>query len=202
MQGELEVTMATIFARRANFKRWLTRSDLSKEMQIFRDLLSGVVEAVDWAGQSFDEDPENISSIEIDRDMFDNLREGHHANFRHRGVIYSRQSTHVGNSLIAFEKEGKTFYGSIQSIVTLKSQETVFEVKPYHPLSADIDDAFSRYAPHFPAQLVSSREAETEYITKYAIKSHCARYWVSKDSILMIKLSRVSGLDFSCFIYN
>lgn len=182
--GQLEITMATIFARRANFKHWISRYGISREMESFRHVLSGFLEIIGWSDEPTADDETNLElTVET---------EGERARYRHKGFVFSREQTHVGNSLVAYEKQGRLCYGSIQRIVVLKSREVVLTIRPYCALPSSNIDLFSSYAPHFPAQLVSGENGELEEIPMSAIKCHCARYQISKNSVVMVELSQVS----------
>lgn len=118
---------------------------------------------------------------------------GQQAYFSRDGFTYAREETHVGNSIIAYERDGATCYGTIQGIEVLKSMEVVFTVLPYLALPENHPDQFSRYAPHFPTQLLSSKRGTEELVTLSFIKCHCARYPVSNSAVLMILLHKVCG---------
>jgi hypothetical protein len=194
--------MATVFARRANFKRWLSRNTITPQMKSFREVFSKMLGSIGWLDGKLDDGGNEDSLFEVESELHSGPREGSIAHYSHEGKIYSRGSAHTGNSLIAYEKHEKIYYGSIETITKLKSKEVVFQVTAYKEQLNEHSDAFSRYAPHFPAQLLSSKLHEPEEISISAVKCHCARYMVSKDSVLMIRLLRVSKyytMSLSCF---
>jgi hypothetical protein len=126
-------------------------------------------------------------------DLLDDLTPlGPRAHYRHNGRIFSRQQSHAGNSLIAYESQGRIKHGTIQGIEVLKSQDALLHVIPYVPYPDNHKDRFSCYAPHFPARLLTNKEGNIEDVPISAVKCHCARYHVSEDSVLMLELARVS----------
>jgi hypothetical protein len=189
--------MAKVFARRANFKLLLSRlSRISPHMKALLDIIDAARHS-DWDEEVDEEEANHPDFVEASDDTQER------AHIRHRGVIFSREQSHVGNSIIAYEKSPRstsTSYGTIETIKTIiktvESREAVIavsiRVKPYLPLPAGFDNCFSRYAPHFPTQLVSNERGELEEIPISSIKCHCARYQASRHSMLMVELSRVS----------
>ena len=180
--------MSNVFAQRSNFRRWLHRIPYSQERQSFGKIFDQLLDTAGWTDQPTYED------IPIDEyDLDDDQASIKRAHYRYNGIIYSRQSTHVGNSIVAYNRQGNTYYGCIQSITVLKSKQVTFEVMPYNTLNNQ-DDYFSRYAPHFPVQLLSTSQGEAAHVPISAILCHCARYHVSDEHVVLLQLSRVSCL--------
>lgn len=118
------------------------------------------------------------------------------------GVVYSRASTHLGNSLILFYPWGdhlsKPVPGSIKYIYE-EDDSFVFAVRRQLPLlSVGIEtssDPFSAY-PHFPARLYSAVLQEIlEYVRFSWVVGHYARWAVSDDRVVVLNLSRVRRLS-------
>ncbi len=115
---------------------------------------------------------------------------------RHRGVMYSRASTHTGNSLVMFYRNGDTtsptIPASIQKI-TNKNGVVNVVVRRFAP-TADLDP-FAAY-PHFPAQLYSKSLLPKEKIPLSWILCHFAKYRWSEDHVVVLSLCRVSQIQF------
>ncbi|KIK16134.1 hypothetical protein PISMIDRAFT_113906, partial [Pisolithus microcarpus 441] len=115
-------------------------------------------------------------------------------------VIYSRSSTHVGNSLIMFYPQGvRTSLpvpGSIKYIFG-SSGKLLFAVQRQSPLPVDAQpDPFAMY-PHFPAKLYSStvlKRLETIHLSW--VLCHFARWEVSDGCVIVLSLCWVRPLEF------
>jgi hypothetical protein len=152
-------------------------------MESFRRTLYTFIEKSIW--------PNELSPEEgYDLEVLDSRAPGYYANYRLGEVTFSREKTHTGNSIVSYKKEGTTRFGCIQEIEVLKSQQVVFHVLPYLPLPDNSVDRFSRYAPHFPAQVLSTERGRMDAVKGSAIKNHCARYEDTKK-VVMIELDRV-----------
>jgi hypothetical protein len=117
------------------------------------------------------------------------------ANYRYKGLVFSKEETHSGNSVITY---GESNYGTIQRIVVTKgerAENVLLSVKPYLPYSDRGDGEYShvsRYAPDFPAAVMSTEQGEETQIQITDVKCHCARYHISKRVILLVALLKVS----------
>ena len=118
------------------------------------------------------------------------------------GVVYSRASTHLRNSLILFYPRGdrlsKPVPGSIKYIYE-EDDSFIFTVRRQLPLlSVGVEtssDPFSAY-PHFPARLYSVVLQEIlEYVRFSWVVGHYARWAVSDDRVVVLNLSRVRRLS-------
>jgi hypothetical protein len=173
--------MGTVFIQRANLRRYLMHMSPIPELRNFGAALD---DALDTAGYR---DPYSDEQGPLAGESF-NSEGKEPAHFRYKGVVYSRDSTHRGNSVIAF---GSARYGIIKVIKLLKSGQVVLTVKPYTSFLGDTTH-FSRYAPHFPIELVSAKEGPQMEVPITDVMCHCARYRISKRAILLLKLMRVS----------
>ena len=122
------------------------------------------------------------------------------------GVIYSRASTHLGNSLIFFYPQGdrssKPVPGSIKYIYE-EDDSFVFAVRRQLPLlsvgAETSSDPFSAY-PHFPARLYSAMLQENLECVRFSwVVGHYARWAVSDDRVVVLNLSRVRQFSFLFF---
>ena len=119
------------------------------------------------------------------------------ANIKHSsGVIYSRSSTHLGNSLILFYPRGdfslSPVPGSIKYIYR-DGESFLLAVQRQRPLSGNLKvvDSFSAY-PHFPAKVYSSDLEDMLEIVKCSwVSSHYARWALSRNAVVVLSLSKV-----------
>jgi hypothetical protein len=113
---------------------------------------------------------------------------------KHNGIIYSRSTTHLGNSLVYFYLQGDRstlpIPASIKYIFT-NGVTTSYAVQRQLPLEPNIIDPFARY-PHFPAKLYSSTiSPDLEIIEVDWIASHFARWQLSESLAVILSLSQV-----------
>lgn len=116
-----------------------------------------------------------------------------HARILHNGSTYTRDSTHVGNSLILY------YPGSVKSVqptpgiikfIFETQQGVAFAVRCHLPLHS-YPDPF-RYYPHFPAHLYSSVLSDhLEIVMPEWVVSHFARWNFSAQHIVAVSLCRV-----------
>ncbi|OAX34555.1 hypothetical protein K503DRAFT_698508 [Rhizopogon vinicolor AM-OR11-026] len=123
------------------------------------------------------------------------------ARLKFNGVIYSRASTHTGNSQVLFYPQGNRLLfpvpGSIQHIYATPAGELVLAVHRHLPLDRHdhhdhIIDPFAVY-PDFPAKLYSSSlSSHLENVKVSWVTSHFAQWEISSDHAVILSLSRVS----------
>ena len=111
-------------------------------------------------------------------------------------IVYSRCSTHVGNSLVAFYSGGNRSShpvpGSIQYIVVYPNQDVVYLVKRQMPAAPGLIDPYAEY-PHFPARLYTNAlSPNLELVRPDWILSHYARWAIDNDHVVVLVLSHVS----------
>lgn len=120
------------------------------------------------------------------------------ARFKHCGVMFSRSSTHMGNSLILFYPHGDKTSGVLPGCVKYIFQQdrhTYFAVQRHLPLPPDISDPFKKYC-HFPAKLYSAQlDSSIEIVQVKWVVSHFARWSLSPHHVVVLSLHRV------CFLY-
>jgi hypothetical protein len=118
------------------------------------------------------------------------------ARFKHDGIVYSRSSTHLGNSLIYFHPKGeKTLVvpGSIKYIIRKTQDQVLFAVQRHVELPKNTLDPFAQY-PYFPAKLHSAILADLEIVKVDWVMSHFARWQISSQHVVIVSLSKVSCL--------
>ncbi|KAG1869324.1 hypothetical protein C8R48DRAFT_671285 [Suillus tomentosus] len=118
------------------------------------------------------------------------------ARLKFDGAIYSRASTHVGNSQVFFYPQGdrssSPIPGSIRHIYATPTGELVLAVQRYISLGRDdhVVDPFAMY-PGFPAKLYSSSlSSHLESVKISWVVGHFARWKVSSDHAVIVSLCR------------
>jgi len=116
-----------------------------------------------------------------------------HATLKFEGVIYSKASTHVGNSQIFFYPCGDRLLtpvpANIKYIYSTLTGELLFAVQQHIPLDHHIIDPFSLY-PDFPAKLYSTDLENCLENAKVSwVISHFARWRVSDSYTVILSLS-------------
>jgi len=119
------------------------------------------------------------------------------AYYKNNGFIFSRSSTHLGNSQILYyptPSSTKPVAGSIQKI-DASSDHVYFVVKQQAALASTKFDPFRRY-PFFPGSLYSSKmdDGPNDRICPELVLSHFARFNVSSEYAVILNLSRVSPI--------
>ena len=120
------------------------------------------------------------------------------------GVVYSRCSTHIGNSLVVFypggNRSSSPVPGSIQYIITYTDQDVVFVVQRQGSAAPELDDPYTDY-PHFPARIYSnSLSPDLEVVRPDWVLSHYARWPMDKDYALVLTLSRVCLISYHILV--
>src|SRR6266545_256015 len=191
--GQLESTMTLSYLKASKLKQWLARSDCPpflRECKVVFDKAFAKRESNDPpASSAFGPVPAGL----------ENLVHGPSVALRARHVVedivYSRCSTHVGNSLIMFYPQGDQALppspGSIQEIVVYPNRDVVYIVKHQMPAGPELDDPFSEY-PHFPAKLYHNLlSPELEMVRPDWVLSHYAQWAVDVNNVVVLTLSHV-----------
>jgi hypothetical protein len=198
--------MLQSYLKAARLRGWLSRPQCPPAIQECKILLDRAYRSKD-ASHHIDEYPLNDSARVPDTAMQtpvpeDLFRLTHQriavlrAHLKHERVIYSRSSTHIGNSLVLFYPKGdynsSPVPGSIKYIYGSNGILT-FAVQRQCPLlHGGQRDPFATYA-HFPAKLYSSTVLDNLEIVKLSwVVSHFARWAVSDDQVIVLSLCRVS----------
>ncbi|KAF8592256.1 hypothetical protein K439DRAFT_1324962, partial [Ramaria rubella] len=165
--------------------RWLGSPDCPPVIKECKLLFNKVY------GKQDDDSPDNQLLTGASQSFLDNLHllllkqwEGTLYACFNDNVVYSRASTHLGNSLILFYVAGKTMPGCVQYIVLLEGQIT-FVVCCHNLAVSGIVDPFAPY-PHFPAKLYSSQLAEHLDIVQVG---HFARWSISSENVVILNLT-------------
>ena len=174
--GEHEATVVRTWMRSANLRRWLSQKDCPELIRQFHRLYSLYVANTD--PRKADPNPKPVRGTE-------------RAHFDHKGLHFSRASTHLGNSLVSFlDANGDTVFGSIETIQQTEAKEVEFVIRPQAPLPPGVNDPFKRFV-DFPARLYSSKMADTtSVIDPSRVIGHYARF-IWKDRAVVLDLSRV-----------
>ncbi len=122
-------------------------------------------------------------------------KEGEHAYHTHKGVSFSRVSTHLGGSMVLYYPTPSSttlVAGSIQRIIT-EDKGVFFYIRRQAPLPATAFDPFLRYT-SYPARVFSSTMSDEpeDRVTPSSVRSHAARFNFSKGRAVILDLSRVS----------
>jgi hypothetical protein len=205
--GELEQTLLQSFLRAAKVRRWLTRPDCPPVIKECKSLFDKA-----YAPRR---DEYSISDVPVSRGettgtkavpVPDDLqalvkqpRVVLHSWLPFDRVVYSRSSTHDGNSLICFYPGGNTGLrpvpGSIQHIFELDSKIS-FGVQRHLPLQNHTFDPYRHY-PHFAASLYSAALApDLEQVEVDWVLCHFAQWLFSPDHVVVVMLSQVRYYSF------
>jgi hypothetical protein len=205
--------MLRSFIQAARLRLWMTRPQcpaaIKECLLIFNKWYRSATKSSDtW----YNEQPENCNGDSEDESKRSfvqvplELREFFSGQIKicarhvHNGIVYSRHSTHSGNSLIEFYPNGvlskQPVPGSITFIVK-SGKKTVFVVQRQLPASPETIDPFVHY-PHFPAKLFSADLSDRfEVVEVDWVISHVARWKMGNGNAVILSLSRV-GI-YSCY---
>jgi hypothetical protein len=195
----MESTMLRSFIKIARIKAWLARPSCPPAIREIKALFDKIFiktlpNQTDDAGGQSELDPASEPGIAT-RIL--------HARFKYRGVMYSRSSTHLGNSLILYFHDGdKASYplpAQIEYICT-EGSKTLFYVKRHLPRNAEVIDPFEAFMGD--ARLFSATLEQTPRLVELDwIMGHFARYPVSQDHVVVVSLCSVSSISLaSCSV--
>ncbi|KAG2084195.1 uncharacterized protein F5147DRAFT_589613 [Suillus discolor] len=170
--------MLLSYIKAARLRRWLARPDCPPAIQECGVLFDRV----------FNKSATNLYTLIRRRTAV--LR----ATLKFDGVIYSKASTHLGNSQIFFYPRGDRSLtpvaASIKYIYSTLTGELLFAVQRHIPLDHHTVDPFSMY-PYFPAKLYSTDFGTRLENAKVSwVVSHFARWRVSDRHAVILSLSR------------
>lgn len=200
----MEETALQSFIHSAWLKAWLARADCPPAISACKDLFDKYVRpSVTEPSCNATVSEDGPASVATPSDLLPLISQRRvvlRARYTFGGVVFSRRSTHIGNSLIMFYPLGNLQYfpvpGSIKYIFE-HDGDMYFAVERQLPASNDTVDPFRHY-PHFPAQLYSRRMSETLEMVKVTwVLSHYARWRFSPRCDVVLTLSRVS-----CFLFG
>lgn len=200
--GQQESTLLRSYIKAAKLKYWLNRPScppVFREVKwLFDKFVSPSINANPSDGCQGHPMASTIKEVipEDLRQLIQLRRAVLHARTFHEGSIYTRDSTHVGNSLILYYPDGlrnvQPIPGTIKYI--FETERGVCFAMQHHLPSDSHSDPFRHY-PHFPARLFSS--ALTQHLTIVMpewVVSHFARWNFSAQHIVVVSLSRVRSL--------
>lgn len=198
--GELEATMLASFTRIGKLKRWIARPDCPiflKECnalfnKAFGNGLAGSLSDIDEpiaAESAFETTPIHLQKL------ITHHRIAFRARYTFDNVIFSRVSTHVGNSLILYHPDGDVTKpavpASIKYIIAKHKKDVVYAVNAQLPAPHGTVDPY-RFYPDFLAKVYSTElSPELHIIQPDWVTSHYARWSIDEDRAVVLALSRV-----------
>jgi hypothetical protein len=210
--GELEPTMLQCFIKAGKLKRWLARPDCSDAIKQCKNFFDRAYHPKSDDNTKrfnedelfFDDDPSTETQASADSslkqtpdDLYPLLRQDQvalPARHKHKGVIYARSSTHLGNSLVQFYPQGDRTTSPVPASIKYifyDRHRTAYAVQRQVPLPDNHPDPFARY-PHFPAKLYSSAISQNlEVIEVNWVLSHFARWQLSPQYAVVLSLSLI-----------
>ncbi|KAF9233655.1 hypothetical protein BU15DRAFT_53607, partial [Melanogaster broomeanus] len=127
---------------------------------------------------------------------FSSARAVFHARHQQAGVLFSRHSTHVSNSLIMFYPAGsRTPVPRCIKYIFEDNECVQFTVQRHLPASPNVVDPFPHY-PYFPARLYSKDlDPNHELVDPVKVLSHCARWHFSAQYVAVLVLTKVGSFS-------
>ena len=201
--GELKNTMLQSYLKGAKLRSWLSHPDCPTVIRECKVLLDQAYRFMD-GNLNISHDglvmtTESMKVTKVPSDLEVILKRQTAVLCAHvkdkTGVVYSRASIHIGNSLILFYPWGirslKPVPGSIKYIYE-EEDSYVFAVQRQLPLSEAKSDPFTAY-PHFPDQQYSAALQGTLECVRFSwVCGHYARWAISDDWVVVLNLFRVS----------
>ena len=200
--------MLQCFIKAGKLKRWLARPDCSDEVKECKAVFDRAYscKADDnknpLAGDElFVDDPshEVLPSTSLQatpkdlRALLRHDRVALSARHKRNGIMYTRSTTHLGNSLICYHARGDRSLppipGSIKYICSVRNKIS-YAVQHQQPLKNNITDPFGGY-PYFPAKLYSSAiSQDLEIVELDWVTSHFARWKLTQEYSVVLPLSQ------------
>ena len=203
--GQLESTLLHTFIKATKLRRWLTKPGCPAAIKECKCLFDkAYAPRRDYNGDHdvVDEDFHDIElGVTEERSIPQALRSlisGNivlRARHKHQGIVYTRSSTHLGNSLILFHPRGM-IYDAVPGVIQhiLHTEEGLFfAVRRYLDVAADCVDPFKPY-PYIPAKLYQSQLAELELVRVEWVVSHFAQWVMAPGHVVVLSLSKVSSI--------
>ena len=199
--------MLHTFLKGSKLRAWLSRSDCPpaiKECKVLFDRTYGVYNDRSGAVVSVEDDPrapDNAKATNVPQELRA-LTSQHRAiiraHLKHDGIIYSRNSTNVGNSQVMFYPDGILSRPAVPGIIKYIFEDDgamFFAVQRRYESSGRKIDVFASY-PHFPAKLYQVRLLNTlEKVRISWVMGHYACWQVSGGEVVVLSLCRVSSLS-------
>ncbi|KAI9451864.1 hypothetical protein HD554DRAFT_2032844 [Boletus coccyginus] len=192
--GQLESTILSCYIQSAQLKAWLARDECPPAIKECQTLFhkaftpSEHEDTVDVSHAQLYPTPAELHALIPQRSVT------LHARFSANGVVYSRNSTHIGNSLIAYHVGGNASLpavpGSIKYIFGIDSK-IYFAVQRQNAAPAGTLDPFRHY-PHFPARIYSETLSTTlERVEPAWVLAHYVRWRFAPGYVAILTLFRV-----------
>ncbi|KAG1866120.1 hypothetical protein F4604DRAFT_1928133 [Suillus subluteus] len=197
LAGQQESTLLRSYIQAARLKYWLNRPSCPPVFKEVKALFDRFVSPSINTNPIFTTPPTPTNITPEDLRQLIHVRQVVlHARTLHEGSIYTRDSTHVGNSLIFYYPSGVRNAQPVPGIIKYifeKEQGVRFAVQRHLPLHSH-PDPFRHY-PHFPARLYSSALADNlEIVMLGWVVSHFVRWNFSPHHIVAVSLCRDSQL--------
>jgi len=181
--GELEIVMLESFIRQGRLHRWMSRDDCPESIRECSKNLDKQSRRADYSSSPSVAFPRDLASLIRCK------RGSLHAYHRVGEIMFSRSSTHTGNSLIGYYPQGEAtsppVYGSIQYIFSIDGKVR-FAARRHLPATVTFD-RFVLY-PHFPAKLFSSKMGGLEIVHLDWVIGHFARWRFNSDLVVALPL--------------
>jgi len=189
--------MVNTFAKAAKLKNWLARPDCPEPIRECKAIFNNAFPSTktvdtdpdDIAASAFVSTPRELKHLLSDRKVA--LRARHKVD----NVVYSRSSTHIGNSLIMFYPEGQwsadPVPGSIEYVIHRQDGSIIYAVRQQLPAPLGIVDPFKHY-PDFPARVYStSLSLNLILVLPSWVLCHYGRWHLDDKRAVVLTLSRV-----------
>jgi hypothetical protein len=183
----METTITEAYMRGANLRRWIKRPGCPEVVHQFKRLFDKAFAPPPHDGIELDSLSDEKSSTTVNRNDI--------ANYCHNGVVFSRASTHLGNSLVLYYPNPlstESIAGSIQRI-DREHNGVKFHIQRQAVLPPAKFDPFRKY-PSFPATVYSSRmiNGPCDIVPLSSVVTHVARFDFPDERSVVVNLSRVS----------
>jgi hypothetical protein len=200
--GQWEASVHKKFAAAGKFIRWFT-STCSPGVRLFREKIYNRFLRAIWRQDDSDlDDGEDIAPRTPPQTTPEELlhciqkpKVNLRANLRIKGDLFSRESTHHGNSQIIFQEVGQSapqVYGTVKYIIW-DGNRHVLAVNKWLPLPENIADPF-RHWPDFPARMLrSTKEPEIQLVELQNVLGQYAWCPLSTEYAAVISLVWVRG---------
>jgi hypothetical protein len=195
----MEASIFSAYVAASKLRRWLSRPNALMFIKECKELFDSVF-APRFKDSAVYEDSsirerQNASTPFDLRHLVPEVKVALRAHVPHADVMYSRSSTHLGNSLIFYFSGGSPTGGPVAGSIKyiyLRNGLWRLAVQRQLPAPEGVQDPFKCY-PHFPACLYSTVLSEQlEEVDLTWLVGHYARWNVTDTLCVVLTLSRVS----------
>jgi len=189
--------MVNTFAKAAKLKNWLACPDCPEPIRECKTIFDKAFPSTkpadtdpdEIATSAFVSTPSELKHLLSDRKVA--LRARHKVD----NVVYSRSSTHMGNSLVMFYPKGQwsaePVPGSIQYVIHKQDGSVVYAVCEQLPAPQGSVDPFRHY-PDFPARIYSTGlSSKLCLVSPQWVLCHYGRWHLDDKRTVVLTLSRV-----------